>query len=124
MQPLLVASETVRRLKKLGLRLSLDDFGTGYSALAHLARFEIDLVKIDRSFVRTVCESAYQRAVVAAVIGLAHRLGARVVAEGVETVKQERVLREEGCDLLQGFLYARPMPCLEMQAHLAPRTSP
>lgn len=104
-----VASETVRQLKRLGVRVSLDDFGTGYSALSHLARFEMDVVKIDQSFVRTVAEDSHQRAVVAAVIGLAHRLGAAVVAEGVETEAQERALREEGCDLLQGYRYARPL---------------
>jgi diguanylate cyclase (GGDEF)-like protein len=112
------ASETVRLLKQLGAKISLDDFGTGYSTLRHLAHFEMDIVKIDKSFVSKLADDPHQRAVVGAMIGLAHRLGAEVIAEGVETEEQEHVLREEGCDLLQGYRYARPAPPEQFLEHL------
>ncbi len=113
-----IASETVRLLKQLGVQISLDDFGTGYSTLRHLAHFEMDIVKIDKSFVSKLADDPHQRAVVGAMIGLAHRLGAEVIAEGVETEEQEHVLREEGCDLLQGYRYARPAPPEEFLARI------
>ena len=105
-------------MRALGVEVSLDDFGTGYSTLSHLARFEMDVVKIDKSFVAKLAEDRHQRAVVGAMIDLAHRLGAEVVAEGVETAEQEAILREEGCDLLQGYRYARPMQPDEFLARI------
>jgi diguanylate cyclase len=100
---------TLAQLGLLGVHLSIDDFGTGYSSLAYLRRLPATEVKIDRSFVMDLERSGDARAVVDAVVKLAHALGKRVVAEGVETVKQRRILTEMGCDELQGYLFAAPM---------------
>jgi diguanylate cyclase (GGDEF)-like protein len=100
---------TLAQLGLLGVHLSIDDFGTGYSSLAYLRRLPAKEIKIDRSFVIDLERSGDARAVVDAVIKLAHALGKRVVAEGVETVKQRRILTEMGCDELQGYLFAAPM---------------
>jgi diguanylate cyclase (GGDEF)-like protein len=102
------------RLGRLGVRLSIDDFGTGYSSLSYLRRLQVDQLKIDRSFVNDLEHSADARAIVEAVVRLAHALGMTVVGEGVETSAQRDVLRELGCDELQGFLFARPMPAHRM----------
>ncbi|QDL56882.1 EAL domain-containing protein [Rhodoferax aquaticus] len=96
-------------LKKLGLTLSVDDFGTGYSSLAYLRKFPVDELKIDRSFVDGIATEQDDRAVARTVITMAHSLGLRVVAEGVETVEQSQVLREERCVVAQGYLYHRPL---------------
>jgi diguanylate cyclase len=100
---------TLAQLGLIGVHLSIDDFGTGYSSLSYLRQLPAKEVKIDRSFVMDLERSADARAVVDAVVKLAHALGKRVVAEGVETVKQRRILTEMGCDELQGFLFAQPM---------------
>ncbi|MFT7722589.1 MAG: EAL domain-containing protein [Roseateles sp.] len=105
---------TLRRLADLGLALSIDDFGTGYSSLAYLRRLPVSQLKIDRSFVQDLETSADARAIVNAVIELAHALSLSVVAEGVETEGQAAVLRGKHCDKLQGFLFARPMPADEL----------
>lgn len=97
-------------LRRAGLSVSLDDFGTGYSALSYLKKFQIDYLKIDRSFVRDIVEDPNDRAIVEAVIAMARHLRIRVIAEGVETPQQAALLTAEGCDLAQGYLYARPMP--------------
>jgi diguanylate cyclase len=101
--------ETFRRLGELGAHLSIDDFGTGYSSLSYLRQLPAEELKIDRSFVKDVDHSADARAVVDAVVKLAHALGLKVVAEGVETVRQQKSLVDLGCDELQGFLFAKPM---------------
>ena len=100
---------TFRELGAAGIHLSIDDFGTGYSSLAYLRKLPAEELKIDRSFVMDVEFSADARAVVDAVVKLAHALGLRVVAEGVENERQQRILVQLGCDELQGFLFARPM---------------
>jgi EAL domain-containing protein (putative c-di-GMP-specific phosphodiesterase class I) len=100
---------TLRRLRELGVRLVLDDFGTGYSSLSYLKHLPLDTIKIDRTFVAGIDEVA-DRSIVDAVIALAHGLGIGVVAEGIETDRQADQLRELGCDLGQGYLFARPMP--------------
>jgi diguanylate cyclase (GGDEF)-like protein len=97
------------RLRDLGVRLVLDDFGTGYSSLAYLKHLPLDTIKIDRSFVAGL-EGKADRSIVEAVIALAHGLGIGVVAEGIETDSQAARLRELGCDLGQGYRFARPMP--------------
>ena len=101
--------ETFRRLGELGAHLSIDDFGTGYSSLSYLRQLPAEELKIDASFVADVDQSADARAVVDAVVKLAHALGLKVVAEGVETLRQHKVLVELGCDELQGYLFAKPM---------------
>ncbi len=101
--------ETMRRLGELGAHLSIDDFGTGYSSLSYLRQLPAEELKIDRSFVMDVEHSADARAVVDAVVKLAHALGLKVVAEGVENPRQQQILVELGCDELQGFLFAKPM---------------
>jgi EAL domain-containing protein (putative c-di-GMP-specific phosphodiesterase class I) len=97
------------RLAAVGVHISIDDFGTGYSSLAYLRKLPAGELKIDRSFVLDLESSADARAVVDAVVKLAQALGLKVVAEGVETEGQAQVLRSLGCDVLQGYLYAKPM---------------
>ena len=100
---------TFRRLGELGTHLSIDDFGTGYSSLAYLRKLPAEELKIDRSFIMDLEHSADARAVVDAVIKLAHALGLKVVAEGVENQRQQQILEQMQCDELQGFLFAKPM---------------
>lgn len=104
------ATETLKRLKRIGVSLSLDDFGTGFSSLAYLTRFPMDVLKIDRSFVSGVGTDLSATLVVHSVIELAHRMGMQAVAEGVETEEQFAYLKEKGCDAVQGFLLGRPSP--------------
>ncbi len=101
--------EAFRRFGELGVHLSIDDFGTGHSSLAYLRKLPAEELKIDRMFVQDLEHSADARAVVDAVVKLAHALGLKVVAEGVENPRQHQILAEMGCDELQGFLFARPM---------------
>lgn len=98
------------RLKTLGVSLALDDFGTGYSSLAYLQAFPFDSIKLDRSFVARFGENRRSDAITRAVIGLAHTLSLRIVAEGVETMRQRDLLHAEGCDFIQGYLFGRPAP--------------
>jgi len=105
---------TMSGLRSLGVHLSVDDFGTGYSSLSYLQRFPIEQVKIDRRFVGGMCDHTEDEAVVAAVVGIAKALGMSVVAEGVEEQRQVDQLAQYECDLLQGFLFSRPMPALDL----------
>jgi EAL domain-containing protein (putative c-di-GMP-specific phosphodiesterase class I) len=112
-------------LEKAGLEVSLDDFGTGYSSLTYLQRFSIDTIKIDRSFVRDLHDGATDLALCKAIIVMAHELGMKVVAEGVETTEQRDLLMRAGCDYGQGYLFARPMSVENFErtcAALAART--
>ena len=106
-------------LRSLGVEVALDDFGTGYSSLAYLKRLDIDFLKVDRAFVRDVGHDANDRALCEAIVVMAHKLGLRVVAEGIEEPLQRDVLRDAGCDLGQGYLFARPVLADEMDAYLA-----
>ena len=97
-------------LAGLGVCIAIDDFGTGYSSLAYLKRFPVQVLKIDQSFVFDIERESENRAIVEAVVGLASNLGLKVVAEGVETAEQLRVVRDLGCDLAQGFFIGHPVP--------------
>ena len=109
MEDTAATQETFRRLGELGAHLSIDDFGTGYSSLSYLRQLPAAELKIDASFVKDVDTSADARAIVDAVVKLAHALGLKVVAEGVETLRQQNALMALGCDELQGYLFAKPM---------------
>jgi PAS domain S-box-containing protein len=100
----------LNKIKDLGLRISIDDFGTGYSSLSYLKRFPISTLKIDRSFINEAPTNAGDKAIVTAVITLAHSLGLHVVAEGVEELDQLTLLKGLGCDEIQGYYYSRPLP--------------
>jgi EAL domain-containing protein (putative c-di-GMP-specific phosphodiesterase class I) len=101
---------TLARLDRLGIAIALDDFGTGYSSMLHLRRLPLKEVKIDRSFVLGVATDPDDAAIVRSMIDLARALGLRIVAEGVEDERTWRMLVEAGCDLAQGWYFARPMP--------------
>jgi len=106
--------ESIDRMRELGVGLSIDDFGTGYSSLSYLKRFAVNKIKIDHSFVSNLTVDKDDAAIVRAIISLAHNLGFKVVAEGVETAEQLDFLRQHGCDEIQGFYYCQPMPAAEL----------
>jgi diguanylate cyclase (GGDEF)-like protein/PAS domain S-box-containing protein len=112
------AARTLRGLKEAGVTISVDDFGTGYSSLAYLKRFPIDALKIDRAFIREVTTNPEDAAITLAIIGLAHSLKLKVVAEGVETEGQLNFLSQHACDEMQGFYFARPAAPSECEAML------
>ena len=117
------SEERFMALRSLGVAVYIDDFGTGYSSLSYLRRFQFDCVKIDASFVRGVTDAGDDRILVTAIVALAHALDIRVVAEGIERPEQAAALAELGCDLGQGYHYARPMP-QEVAGRLAGRRLP
>jgi EAL domain-containing protein (putative c-di-GMP-specific phosphodiesterase class I) len=106
--------ERLRQYRAMGLQVALDDFGTGHSVLAHLKKFEIDYLKIDRSFVKDLAGDSGDLALCEGIIVMAHKLGLKVVAEGVETEMQLNLLKAAGCDYAQGFVYAPPLPAAEL----------
>ena len=103
------AIETLNRLKLLGIKISLDDFGTGYSCLSHLKTLPIDVLKIDRAFVRNITTDSKDAAIVKTIVALAHNLELETIAEGVETEEQRAILMTLGCDNFQGFLFSKPI---------------
>jgi diguanylate cyclase (GGDEF)-like protein/PAS domain S-box-containing protein len=113
-----VAARTLHALHDLGVRLSIDDFGTGWSSLTYLQQFPVDEIKLDRSYVSRVDNDRTAAAIVAALVGMAHTIGLRVTAEGVETQAQATFLRAQHCDSAQGYLFARPLPAVEVEALL------
>lgn len=108
----------VKRLKHMGIKLSIDDFGTGYSSLSYLKRFEVDKLKIDQTFVRDLAANSEDAAIVRAIIQMAHSLGLKTIAEGVETQQVRDLLGSFGCDELQGFWCGRPIPAEAFMAFL------
>jgi len=119
---LVAAAATLHRLREHGFRVSLDDFGTGYSALSTLQALPIDSVKLDRTFVWGIEQDARQHVLTRSVVELAGRLGMEVVAEGVETVEQARLLQEMGCTYAQGYLFSRPQARPDWGSFVAGRT--
>lgn len=120
---LLDDDELVRKqlafLRRAGFRIALDDFGTGYSSLSYLRRFEVDKIKIDRSFIQHLGQTVDSAAIVTAVVTLGHALGLSVTAEGVETADQETILYALGCNELQGYLFSRAVPPEDLDRVLA-----
>jgi EAL domain-containing protein (putative c-di-GMP-specific phosphodiesterase class I) len=104
------ALETLLVCRKGGIEVAIDDFGTGYSSLAYLKKFDIDYLKIDQSFTRQLSVGSSDLALSKAIIVMAHELGLRVIAEGVETAEQLDLLSAAGCDYAQGYLFSRPLP--------------
>ncbi|WP_372424072.1 putative bifunctional diguanylate cyclase/phosphodiesterase [Salinarimonas chemoclinalis] len=109
---------TLERLRGMGVAIALDDFGTGYASLAHLKRFPVDRLKIDRSFVEGIDGDAGARALVSGIVGLAHGLSLGVVAEGIETPRQRAILEGMGCDVGQGYLFAVPLAPEDVAGYL------
>jgi EAL domain-containing protein (putative c-di-GMP-specific phosphodiesterase class I) len=115
--------ERLRQLRDLGVTMAIDDFGTGYSSLSYLQKLPVASVKIDLSFVRDISEAASTIPVIQAIIDLAHGMGLKVVAEGVETEHQLQTLRGLGCDNIQGYLVSRPIPASDVEVFLDHRGS-
>ena len=114
------AVATLHALRALGIRLALDDFGTGYSSLSRLDTLPVDILKVDSSFVATITSSTRRAQMLRSIVGLAGALGLDVVAEGVETVEQDALLRSVGCTFAQGWLHGRPVPLAELLGTLRP----
>jgi diguanylate cyclase (GGDEF)-like protein/PAS domain S-box-containing protein len=111
--------DMLARLREMGVRLSIDDFGTGYSSLSYLKQFDVNVLKIDKSFVSDIHNADADGKIAIAVIGLAHALSLKVVAEGVETDAQRLFLLNHGCDLFQGYFFSRPIPAVNFAEKLA-----
>lgn len=110
MDSIQATSEGLLALKKLGVTLAIDDFGTGYSSLSYLKSFDIDTLKIDKSFVDDIDTDSDNAEIISAVMSLSHNLGLTVVAEGVETKEQLEILADLGCDIYQGYFFSKPLP--------------
>ena len=108
------SQDAIAELAQLGVGLVLDDFGTGLTALNNLRRYPVHTVKIDRSFIEEVAVNPAAAALASSIIVMAHAVGKKVIAEGVETVEQLEFLRERGCDVAQGYYLARPLPVAAM----------
>ena len=109
------AKEIIEEVKALGIQIAIDDFGTGYSSLSYLHNFPANLLKVDKSFIDTIEEGESSRKYVESIISIGHVLGMEVISEGVEEEKQLAILKEIGCDYIQGFIWGRPMPSEEAE---------
>lgn len=114
MEQVQAGQNALRRLRAMGVGISLDDFGTGYSSLSYVKKFDLDTLKIDRSFIQDLVDNASDRELVAAIIGMAHCLHLKVVAEGVETLEQLDILTHMDCDAFQGYFFSRALPATEV----------
>jgi EAL domain-containing protein (putative c-di-GMP-specific phosphodiesterase class I) len=123
MRPSDIAERTITALDTLGVRFGLDDFGTGFSSLSYLQRYPFDTLKLDRSFVRDLPGDPHDVALTRAILAMGQSLELDVVAEGVETESQRQFLLAHGCVIMQGFLFARPMPADRFAAWMAERIS-
>lgn len=112
------AATALREFRAAGIQIAIDDFGTGYSSLGYLKKFDIDFLKIDKSFVQSIATDAGDGALCEAIIVMAHKLGLRVIAEGVETQEQANLLSRAGSDFAQGYLFSRPIPPEQLEAIL------
>jgi two-component system CheB/CheR fusion protein len=108
--------DILKRLRECGCKIAIDDFGTGYSSLSYLKRMPVDIIKIDKSFVRDITSDPTDAAMVRAILQMADAFGMKTVAEGVETPEQLDFLREHGCNFAQGFLFSKPVPLVEFSA--------
>ncbi|MDH3935075.1 MAG: EAL domain-containing protein, partial [Gammaproteobacteria bacterium] len=114
----------LEKLKNLGISIAMDDFGTGYSSLSYLRRLPIDVVKIDQSFVREIPDSSEDVLIAQAVIAMAQSLNLSLVVEGVENVRQLNFFKQQGCNLMQGFLFSKAVEPEEISRLLAAQTIP
>jgi cyclic di-GMP phosphodiesterase Gmr len=118
------ALERIQQFRQLGAQVHLDDFGTGYSSLSQLGRIPLDVIKLDRSFVHAIHENPKSQALVRSMVAVAQELNLKVVAEGIETVAEERFMQDLGVDYVQGYLYAHAMPAADFEAWLRERQRP
>ncbi|MEG0036138.1 MAG: EAL domain-containing protein, partial [Oscillospiraceae bacterium] len=116
-----VLVEMLGHLHEHGFMLSMDDFGSGYSSLGLLKNLPVDTIKLDKTFFAEYCDKARAKTVTASMISMAKQLGTETVAEGVETLEQVQLLTELGCDIVQGYYFARPMPTEELKKILIAR---
>jgi len=119
MEDIAANNEKLRAVAALGMQIAVDDFGTGYSSLAYLSKLPVHFLKVDRSFVNAMENDAAAITLVSTIVSLAHSLRLKVVAEGVETERQAELLRGLACDLMQGYLFSKPLPPAELEALLA-----
>jgi EAL domain-containing protein (putative c-di-GMP-specific phosphodiesterase class I) len=113
-----VSIANLKRLKRLGIDIEVDDFGTGHASIVSLVRLSPKTLKIDRELIKPLTQSAEQRRLVGSIIEMGRSLGIRVTAEGVETMNHAHILAELGCDSLQGYALARPMPAADVPAFI------
>lgn len=118
------AIRTLEYIKSLGVQIAIDDYGTGYSSLTYMKRLPVDILKVDLTFVRDIGVDEKTEAIIKSTVSLAHNLGLRVVAEGVETIEHVEFLREINCDILQGYYFSRPLPAEELVEYLRNSVKP
>ncbi len=118
------SNNALEKFRELGINLSIDDFGTGYSSLSYLKQFPVDIIKIDKSFIHDITQDKDDAILTNAIIDLAHNFNLKVIAEGVETIRQLNFLKQNGCDMIQGYYYSQPLPaddfyhyCLKQNRH-------